>query len=122
MRQAMLAIGLILALVGTGTAARADQTVNGTWQMSVNSEITLRLVLLQKGKRVTGVLHNPHSNPIALSGEFEARRLRFFGSSKGGEWDYNLAGIGELKDDGTLAGSLTSNAGDMKWTATRRTP
>jgi hypothetical protein len=120
MKNLMMTLGLIVALtVGGATALTADQTVGGTWMLSVSDVMQMRMVLLQKGKRITGTLYNPHSNPIALSGEFEDGRFRFFGSSKGGEWDYNLAGIGELKDDGSLAGTLTSNVGEMKWMATR---
>ena len=120
MQKLMTAVMLVTAMALATTQA-ADRTVGGTWQMAIaETPMSMRMVLAQKGTRVTGTLYNPHSNPIALSGEFENGRFRFFGSSKGGEWDYNLAGIGELKDDGSLAGSLTSNVGDMKWTATRR--
>ena len=122
MKNIVLTMMLVAAMALTVTGA-VEQAVGGTWRMAIaESPMSMRMVLAQKGKRITGTLYNPHSNPIALAGEFERGRLRFYGSSKGGEWDYNLAGIGELKEDGSLAGSLTSNVGDMKWTAARVTP
>ena len=114
---AMLIVVLVCA---ASPVAAGGRDVVGTWTLSVEG-LSLRMVLVQKGKRVTGTLQNPHGNPIALSGEFENGRMRFIGSSKGGEWEYNLAGIGEFAADGSFGGTITSNVGDMKWTATRLT-
>src|SRR5947209_13164749 len=110
-------IGLILITVA---AAYAEQkNLAGNWTFRVNDEMTLRLVLTQKGKNITGTLQNPHGNPIHLKGQFSGKELKCAGSSEGGEWAYRLSGKGTLQPDGSFAGDLKSNFGDMTWTAIR---
>src|SRR5437870_4467950 len=110
-------IGLILITVA---AADAEQkNLAGNWTFRVNDEMTLRLVLTQKGRNITGTLQNPHGNPIHLKGQFSGKELKFAGSSVGGEWAYRLSGKGTLQPDGSFAGDLKSNVGDMTWTAIR---
>jgi hypothetical protein len=110
-------IGLILITVA---AVYAEQkNLAGNWTFRVNNEMSLRLVLTQKGKNITGTLQNPHGNPIHLKGQFSGRELKFTGSSEGGEWAYRLTGKGMLQPDGSFAGDLKSNVGDMTWTAIR---
>lgn len=109
---------LLILLTATFTLAQ-QQTIAGTWQFRVDV-ISLRLVLEQKGKKITGTLQNPHGpDPIHIDGEFSDGKWTFTGWSKGGEWDYKLSGTGTLQADGSMAGSLTSNAntGDLTWTA-----
>jgi hypothetical protein len=112
---------IVLAAVTITTAFAGPKDISGNWTFRV-PELSLRLVLVQKGKNITGTLQNPHGNPIHLKGEFSNGQLKFTGSSKGGEWDYELSGTGSLQADGSFAGSLTSNVGDMTWTAVRATP
>ena len=110
-------IGLISITVATVYAEQKN--LAGNWTFRVNNEMSLRLVLTQKGKNITGTLQNPHGNPIHLKGQFSGRELKFTGSSEGGEWAYRLTGKGMLQPDGSFAGDLKSNVGDMTWTAIR---
>jgi len=109
---------IVLAAVTITSAFAGPKDISGTWTFRL-PELSLRLELVQKGKNITGTLQNPHGNPIHLKGEFSSGQLKFTGSSKGGEWDYRLTGTGTLQTDGSFAGSLTSNVGDMTWTAVR---
>src|SRR5262245_7732081 len=110
-------IGLIVITV-VGAYAE-EKNITGTWTMRLNDEISLRLVLTNKGKNVTGTLQNPHGNPIQIQGEFSGKEFQFTGSSEGGEWAYRLSGKGTLQPDGSFTGSIKSNVGDMTWTAVR---
>jgi len=109
---------IALAWVTINSAYAGEKGIGGTWTFRA-SELSLRLVLVQKGKQITGTLQNPHGNPIQLKGQFSGNQLKFTGSSEGGEWAYRLSGTGTLQPDGSFAGSLTSNVGDMTWTAIR---
>src|SRR5215470_9342902 len=109
---------IALAWVTVSSAYAGEKGIGGTWTFRA-SELSLRLVLVQKGKQITGTLQNPHGNPIHLKGEFSGNQLKFTGSSEGGEWAYRLTGTGSLQPDGSFAGNLMSNVGDMMWTAVR---
>src|SRR5215510_4238243 len=110
-------IGLIVITV---VAAYAQQkNITGNWTMRFNDEISLRLVLTHKGKNVTGTLQNPHGNPIQIKGQLSGKEFQFTGSSEGGEWAYRMSGKGTLQKDGSFAGYIKSNVGDMTWTAVR---
>ena len=114
----ILTVVMVLMASALTSAYAKDESIEGTWTFRL-TEISLRLVLVQNGKKITGTLQNPHGNPIHLTGEFSRGQLKFKGSSKGGEWDYKLSGTGTLQSDGSFSGDLTSNVGDMKWTAER---
>src|SRR5215470_1486223 len=118
MKRLFTKLAIVLLCVAVTSAYAEQKSIGGTWTFRL-SEISLRLELVQKGKNITGTLQNPHGNPIHLKGEFAGGQLKFTGSSKGGEWAYQLSGTGTLQADGSFAGSLTSNVGDMTWTAVR---
>ena len=113
----LMIIGLNLIAVAAGYAEQKN--LAGNWTFRVNDEMSLRLVLTQKGKNITGTLQNPHGNPIHLKGQFSGKQLKFTGSSDGAEWAYRLSGKGTLQPDGSFAGDLKSNVGDMTWIAVR---
>jgi hypothetical protein len=121
--------------INAGFFDASQKSVEGVWTMSAEG-MSLHLVLAQKGKKVTGTLQNPHGGTIALKGEFVGEQLTFSGSSDGtadgtGAHSHPLSGFavnahaiqvsatGTIRSDGSLAGSLTSNVGDMAWTAVR---
>src|SRR5215467_7242439 len=111
MKRVFTILGTIaLAWVTVSSGYAGEKGIGGTWTFRA-SELSLRLVLVQKGKQITGTLQNPHGNPIQLKGQFSGNQLKFTGSSEGGEWAYRLSGTGTLQSDGSFAGSLTSNVG-----------
>jgi hypothetical protein len=120
MKKTLTTLTIIGLTVITVASAYAEQkNLTGNWTMRVNDEISLRLVLTQEGKNITGTLQNPHGNPIQIKGQFSGKEFQFTGSSEGGEWAYRLSGKGTLQPDGSFAGDIKSNVGDMKWTAVR---
>jgi hypothetical protein len=120
MKKTLAALTIIGLNLITGAVAYAEQkNLGGNWTFRVNDEMSLRLVLMQKGKNITGTLQNPHGNPIHLKGQFSGKELTFTGSSDGGEWAYRLSGKGTLQPDGSFAGDLKSNVGNMTWIAVR---
>jgi hypothetical protein len=137
MKRVFASVVMVVVMAMTASSLYARQkSVAGTWTMSAEG-MSLRLVLAQKGKTVTGTLANPHGGVIPLKGEFAGGRLTFSGSSSDGPADgpgaatrpapgfaqnahaLQISATGTVKADGSLAGSLTSNVGDMTWTAVR---
>lgn len=109
---------LSLALVMTAAIAAAP-TVSGQWKMSVqggpHGNATMGLTLKQDGTRVTGTFATGHAD-LPVTGEFVDGALRLESVSSG---DSNIILSAKLKDDGTLAGYISSPMGDMTWTAAR---
>jgi hypothetical protein len=112
---------LVIVAIMTMTAGSIDakeKSVAGGWTVSVQ-EMSLHLVLMQKGKSLTGTLENPHGGLIPITGEFARGQIKFWGKSQGGSVQIELSATGSVKADGSLAGNLTSNVGDMEWSAVR---
>lgn len=118
MKTAMAAMFAILALTTGGHAAAG--TVTGTWTMAVeggpHGNATMGLVLKQDGTKVTGTFASGHAPDEAVSGELVDGVLKI---ETGGSSDARIIFNAKLKDDGTLAGIISSPMGDMKWTAQR---
>ena len=120
MKKTLTTLTIIGLIVITVAGAYAEQkNLTGSWTMRLNGEISLRLVLTHKGKNITGTLQNPHGNPIQIKGQFSGKEFQFTGSSEGGEWAYRMTGKGTLQPDGSFAGDIKSNVGDLTWTAVR---
>jgi hypothetical protein len=119
MKKLMTAIGIVaLAAIGVG----ADATVTGTWTMTVtgtpHGDMTTELVMKQEGTKVTGVFSSGHMPDMDVAGEFKDGALTL---ETAGDSDSKFIFDAKLKEDGTLAGYLSSSMGDMKWTAVRAT-
>jgi hypothetical protein len=71
---------VVVVAMAASTLYASQKSVAGIWTMSAEGT-SLRLVLAQKGKKVTGTLQNPHGGTIALKGEFAGGQLTFSGSS-----------------------------------------
>jgi hypothetical protein len=97
----------------------ADAGVAGKWKMSVDGgphgPTTMGLMLEQKGKKVTGTFASPHGD-VPVEGEFADGALELATVVSGGE-GMRVTFNAKLKEDGRLAGYLSSEMGDMKWTA-----
>jgi hypothetical protein len=115
----MKILAAMAALVLTAVVAAAASGVSGTWNLAVDSphgSAAMALILKQDDKKVTGTFSSGHSPDMALEGEFAGGTLKLE-STEGG--DGRITFTGKMKDDGTLAGYLSSPMGDMKWTAAR---
>jgi hypothetical protein len=77
--------------------------------------MTMGLELEQKGKQVSGTFSTPHGD-LQVAGEFIDGALTL-ATAAGGESQITLTA--KLKDHGTLDGFLSSQLGDMTWTAER---
>ena len=117
MKQLALAVALV---VGSMPGAAADATVTGTWTMNVeggpHGNATMGLVLKQEGTKVTGTFSSGHSADMEVAGQFKDGQLDV--ETKGRE--SRIIFSAKLKADGTLSGSISSEMGDMKWTASRQ--
>jgi len=112
MKMLMAAVAMVMVV--------AAPTVTGTWTMNVqggpHGDATMGLTLKQDGTKVTGTFASGHSEEVAVKGEFVDGALKV---ETEGDADHKVIFTAKLKDDGTLAGSISSPMGDMKWTATR---
>jgi hypothetical protein len=76
------------------------------------------LVLTQEGTKMTGTFAMSDTAPeIAVAGEFIDGALKI--ETTTGDADQRIIFNATLEDDGTLAGYVSSQMGDMKWTASR---
>ena len=114
-----LAIAVVL-IVGGMLGVAADANVTGTWTMNVeggpHGNATMGLVLKQDGTKVTGTFSSGHSADMEVTGQFKDGQLDV--ETQGGE--SRIIFSARLKADGTLSGSISSQMGDMKWTASRQ--
>ena len=81
-----------------------------------HGDTPMGLTLEQNGKKVSGILATPHGDDLQMEGEFAAGTLTL-ATPGGGESKITMTA--KLKDDGTLDGYLSSQMGDMTWTARR---
>jgi hypothetical protein len=111
----------LLAAIGMVTMVAAS-SVTGTWTMSVqggpHGDATMGLTLKQEGTTVTGTFASGHSPDMAVKGEIVDGALKI---ETEGDADHRIVFTAKLKDDGTLAGYISSPMGDMKWKATKDT-
>jgi hypothetical protein len=109
------------SILAQGEKKAADSGVAGKWTMSVDGgphgATTMGLRLEQKGKKVTGTFASPHGD-VPVEGEFAEGALKLATVVTGGE-GMRVTFNAKLKEGGTLAGYLSSEMGDMKWTAER---
>jgi hypothetical protein len=115
--------GLIasVAIVALGAAVAAAPNLSGRWTVSVQTphgDISAAMVLKQDGKKVTGTVENPHGgSDHTLAGEFVEGTLDL--ATTDGDDSGSMIFKAKLKDDVTLAGYLSSQMGDLPFTATR---
>ena len=112
MKMLMAAVAMVMVV--------AAPTVTGSWTMSVqggpHGDATMALTLKQDGTKVTGTFVSGHGPDMEVKGEFVDGALKI---ETEGDADHKVMFSAKLKDDGTLAGSISSPVGDMTWTATR---
>ena len=110
-----------LFLLALAAVAAAAPTVTGTWTMKVeggpHGDAAMGLTLKQDGSKVTGTFAPGHAADMEVTGEFLNGELKL--ETTAGDADSKVIFTAKLKDDGTLAGYVSSQMGDMKWTASR---
>jgi hypothetical protein len=97
--------------------------VAGTWTMTVSKSegtSTMGLRLKQDGRKVTGTFASPHGE-VPIDGEFADGKLTCTATLNEGGHAAQITLAAKLKDDGTLAGTMNSEMGEMAWTAKRTT-
>jgi hypothetical protein len=114
-------MNMMMAAMALALTTAAAPTVTGTWTMTVeggpHGSATMSLILKQDGSKVTGTFSSGHSADMPVTGEFAEGSLKIqTAADKDGD---TVTFNAKMKDDGTLAGYLSSPMGDMKWTATR---
>ena len=110
------AVAVAAPVQGGNTSA---PTVAGKWTMTVKSphgEVSMGLALQQDGKKITGTLATPHGDDLRVEGEFAGETLTL-ATPEGGDTRITLTA--KLKGNGTLDGYMSSQMGDMTWTAAR---
>ncbi len=126
------ALAFVLAAVVTGApstataqaspAAKADTTkVDGKWAMNVQTPqgaMDVALELKSAGKKITGTITSPQGD-APLEGEFADGKIAFAISIESPEGAMTIGFAGAMKDDGTMAGTLTGPFGEAPWTASR---
>jgi hypothetical protein len=114
----MASLALIVLIAGTpATTAAQPQGVGGRWTMTADGH-SLTLDLTQKDRTITGTLDSPHG-AVPLKGEIADGKFTFSGKSDFADHPLELSVKGAVQGDGSLAGTLTSNVGDMNWSAVR---
>jgi hypothetical protein len=114
-------IFIVALVVGPLTAQEKTSaaTVAGKWTMTVDAGAhgvtTMGLVLQQDGTKVTGTFASPHGD-MPVEGEFVDGTLKLATTAE--HADSQITFEARLKDD-RLSGYLSSQMGDMKWTAER---
>ena len=112
---------MAIAVTGAIATAAAAPSLTGNWTMKVeggpHGDATMGLTLKQDGTKVTGTFASGHTADMAVTGEFVNGELKI--ETTAGDADTKILFNGKLKADGTLAGTISSQMGDMTWTATR---
>lgn len=107
---------ILCVVVAAGLIAAAD--VSGKWRMSLQMEVgtaTPLLVLVEKDGTLSGTYTGRYGES-PVEGTVDGKMLAFTVAMS----TTSLAFRGEIKDDGTLAGTATfGEIGDVKWTAAR---
>ncbi|MDQ3171928.1 MAG: hypothetical protein M3Q55_17485 [Acidobacteriota bacterium] len=103
-------------------APAVDTTkVDGAWAMNVDTPqgaMAVSLVLKSDGKKITGTITSPQGD-APLEGEFADGKIAFAISLDSPEGAMSIGFAGAMKEDGTMAGTLTGPFGEAPWTATR---
>jgi hypothetical protein len=129
MRKIIRFVPLVLLAVTVSVPAGAsasqdkhtDQpSVEGQWTGRVtgtpHGDMDMTLTLKQDGTKVTGTLTTEHTGDVAVEGELTDHTLKL-ATTAHGDVEFTMAGT--LKDDGSLAGTLSTSGGDMTWFAKR---
>jgi hypothetical protein len=110
---------VLLVLTAALTGAPADG-VAGKWTLTVDTGAshgiaTMGLVLKQEGQKISGTFQSPHGD-LPVEGRFADGTLEL---STASEETGRVTLTANLRENGTLAGHLSTSRGDMKLTGER---
>lgn len=123
---------LTLALVTAPLAASAPaqdapaqaidtSKVDGKWTLDIHTDqgsMSAGLDLKSEGTKITGMITSPQGD-APLVGEFADGKIAFGISIDTPEGAMAIGFAGAMKEDGTLAGTLSGPFGEAPWTASR---
>lgn len=111
----------IIAAQAAPAANAAAAKVDGKWAMNVETPqgaMDVALELKSEGKKITGTITSPQGD-APLEGEYADGKIAFAISIESPEGAMAIGFAGAMKDDGTMAGTLTGPFGEAPWTASR---
>lgn len=129
-RFALALAVLSVALAGSSSIAAAQavapakadtSTIDGKWSMNVQTPqgaMDVAMEIKSEGKKITGTISGPQGD-APLEGEYADGKIAFGISIDSPEGAMAIGFAGAMKDDGTLAGTLTGPFGEAPWTASR---
>lgn len=124
----LLALGLVPALRAQQNAAppKSDAKpaagIDGGWAMTVTGQQTpveATVVFKTEATKLTGTVTGPQGE-APLSGEYADGKVTFSMPYTTNNGPVQLTFTGALKDDGSLAGTMSSGQTQLTWTATRQ--
>jgi len=129
MKRWPLLVGALLALTSSAAAAQATGAakagVTGNWELTWESPrgvTTMKAEFKQEGETLTGRLEGRGGWQDIKEGKVMGADVSFVLEMTRGENTFRQAFKGTLKDNDTIAGTLTSPRGDeISWTAKRVT-
>jgi hypothetical protein len=127
-----LRLALVAVLLSAGSLAAAPlpqaqaaavdtSKVDGKWTLDIITDqgsMSASLDLKSDGKKVTGTITSPQGE-APLEGEFADGKLAFGISIDTPEGAMQIGFAGAMKEDGTMAGTLSGPFGEAPWTAAR---
>ena len=128
-RVVTLAVALAFG-AGAAAAAQAAQkpdakktaeSLDGKWTLSAETPhgaMDFGLTIRQEGSKISGTFTTPQAGDVPIAGEFKDGTLTFR-MIKTPEGFPDLAFKARLKDDGTLSGTMSSDANDMVFVGKR---
>ena len=111
----------VAAAQAVATAKTDTSKVDGKWSMNVQTPqgaMDVALDLKSEGKKITGTITSPQGD-APLEGEYADGKISFAISIESPEGAMAIGFAGAMKDDGTMAGTLTGPFGEAPWTAAR---
>jgi hypothetical protein len=126
MKTLLTALALVAsaALVPHAQANQSEpRSIAGRWTITTSADgphgaATLPLTLVQDGRKVTATLTPPHGDELSLAGEFVSNELTL-ATTPPDDKHHVVKLQARLKEDGTLAGFVSTPGGDVTFTAAR---
>jgi hypothetical protein len=112
-------------LVSATLLAALSSDISGTWNMGLQGDhvIPTALVLKQDGTSITGTIAIPvrvgERVEVPLTGELKGAALKLSGQMETAKEPMTIEIAGELKDDGSMEGTLVTHGHNLTWTAER---